>query len=215
MDEWAGVVLAAGQGVRMKSKIPKVLHRVCGKELIRYPVAILRQLGIQRIVVVVSSSNAAAVRGLLGDELEYVIQPAALGTGDALHRAAATLHDQAKQVLVQNSDVPLIQAETVRRLMARHVAESNAMTLLTSASVVAQDLGQVRRDDRGRVVDIVEAADRAPATEAPSEINVGVYCFAAPWLWGNLSASSPTRRASDTSPRWLPSAPREERESRG
>ena len=69
MEQWAGIVLAAGQGVRMKSRLPKVLHRICGKELIRYPVDLLRQLGIRRIVVVVSSTNRPAIQALLGDQV--------------------------------------------------------------------------------------------------------------------------------------------------
>lgn len=194
MDQWAGVVLAAGQGVRMKSKIPKVLHPVCGKELIRYPVDILRQLGIQRIVVVVSPGNVQAVQGLLGDELEYVIQPAVLGTGDALHRTEDALRGQVEHILVQNSDVPLIRPETVRQLMGRHLAESNDMTLLTSTNTAAQDLGKVRRDRRGRVVDIVEAAEWKSTAESASELNGGVYCFSAPWLWENLERIEPSSK---------------------
>ena len=84
MDQWAGVVLAAGDGARMKSLLSKVLHRVCGKEMVRYPVDLMGQLGIKRVVVVVSPSNGAAVREVLGDEFDYVIQPEVRGTADAL-----------------------------------------------------------------------------------------------------------------------------------
>ena len=73
MDQWAGVVLAAGDGVRMRSRLAKVLHRVCGKELIRYPVDLMNQLGIGKVVVVVSPGNDEAVRRLLGDSVEYEI----------------------------------------------------------------------------------------------------------------------------------------------
>jgi len=89
MDQWAGVVLAAGDGVRMRSRLAKVLHRVCGKELIRYPVDLMNQLGIGKVVVVVSPGNNEAVRGLLGDSVEYVIQPDVKGTGDALTMPSA------------------------------------------------------------------------------------------------------------------------------
>ena len=94
MKQWAGVVLAAGEGVRMKSRTPKVLHTVCGKEMIRYPVDLLQELGIGRIVVVVSPSNGPAIRQLLGDSVEYATQPKVLGTGDAVSRAVELLGDE-------------------------------------------------------------------------------------------------------------------------
>jgi bifunctional UDP-N-acetylglucosamine pyrophosphorylase/glucosamine-1-phosphate N-acetyltransferase len=190
MDQWAGVVLAAGQGVRMNSKVPKVLHRVCGKELIRYPVELLRDLGIQRIVVVVSPGNAAAVERLLGDGVEYVIQPAPLGTGDATHHAAEALQGRVEHLVVLISDAPLLRRETAQQLMDRHLAERNHMTLLTGL-MAAPDLGRVLRDDKGRVVAVVEAAE-SNAAEPAEEVNGGVYCFGTSWLWENLARIEPS-----------------------
>ena len=109
MDSWAGVVLAAGQGARMKSKLPKPLHRVCGRELLLYPVETMRRAGIQRIVVVVSPAVCGAVRGLLGDSVEYVTQPRANGTGDALERTRELLEGQVENLLVMNGDTPLVR----------------------------------------------------------------------------------------------------------
>lgn len=191
MDQWAGVILAAGQGVRMKSRLPKVLHRVCGKELIRYPLDLLRELGIRHIVVVVSPANGPAIQGLLGDEVEYVTQPAVLGTGDALSRAAQ-LTGPAEHILVQNADVPLVRLESAQRLVKSHMAGSHHMTMLTVAGVATQDLGRVLRDQKGQVVDIVEAADWTQSPEAPAEVNVGVYCFNASWLRDNLARLEPS-----------------------
>jgi bifunctional UDP-N-acetylglucosamine pyrophosphorylase / glucosamine-1-phosphate N-acetyltransferase len=187
MEQWAGVILAAGQGVRMKSRLPKVLHRVCGKELIRYPLDLLRQLDIRRIVVVVSPANGPAIQDLLGDQVEYVIQPAVLGTGDAVSRAMAHLEGQAEHILVQNADVPLVRLESAQRLVESHVAGSHQMTMLTVTGVATQDLGQVLRGKKGQVIDIVEAADWTEAKEEPAEVNVGVYCFNASWLRDNLA----------------------------
>ena len=84
MDQWAGVVLAAGQGKRMNSRLSKPLHRVCGKEMVRYPVDLLKGLGIGRIVVVASPANAQQIKSALGADAEVVIQPEPLGTGDAV-----------------------------------------------------------------------------------------------------------------------------------
>ena len=187
MEQWAGIVLAAGQGVRMKSRLPKVLHRICGKELIRYPVDLLHQLGIRRIVVVASPTNGPAIQALLGDQVEYVTQPAVLGTGDAVNRAADHLQGQAEHILVQNADVPLVRLESVQRLMESHLAGSHHMTMLTVAGVETHDLGRVLRDQQGQVSDIVEAADWTQDKELPAEVNVGVYCFNASWLRDNLA----------------------------
>jgi bifunctional UDP-N-acetylglucosamine pyrophosphorylase/glucosamine-1-phosphate N-acetyltransferase len=197
MNQWAGIILAAGQGVRMKSRLPKVLHCVCGKELIRYPVDLLRQLGIRRIMVVVSPDNGPAIQDLLGDQVEYVTQPAVLGTGDAVNRAVAQLQGQAEHILVQNADVPLVQLESVRRLAESHVAGSHHMTMLTVADVETQDLGRVLRNKKGQVIDIVEAAHWTETREAPAEVNVGVYCFNASWLRENLSRLEPSPKVNN------------------
>ena len=81
MEGWAGVIMAAGEGSRMVSKIPKPLHKVCGKELIRYPVELLQALGVGQIVIVVSPTTAPMIGELLGDVADYVIQPDAGGPG--------------------------------------------------------------------------------------------------------------------------------------
>ena len=192
MDRWAGVVLAAGMGIRMKSRLPKVLHRVCGKELIRYPVELMRQLGIGRLVVVVSPSSAAAVRELLGADVEYIDQPSALGTGDALGRAAGLIEGKADHLLVLGADCPLLRADTVKALVESHTAASDDMTLLTGDTLSVGDLGRVHQDESGKVVSIVEAADDPETSELPGVFNAGVYCFTAPWLWENLERVAPS-----------------------
>ena len=192
MDQWAGVVLAAGHGERMKSRRPKVLHQVCGKEMLRYPVDLLRQLGIDRILVVVSPGNSKAVRDLLGGQLDYAIQPQALGTADALARAAPTLRGQSEQLLVLGADSPLVRPDTVRRLMEGHTSDSGDMTVLSAQSAAGGDLGRVWRDEGGRVVDIVEAVDGEHHPDSGAEVNAGVYCFGAAWLWENLERVEPS-----------------------
>ena len=101
MDKLAGIILAAGVGSRMNSRTPKVLHRLCGKELIRYPVELLGRLGVNRIVVVVSPANQDAVKALLGDRVEYAVQPSMTGTAGAVKAAASTLQGQAEQLVVK------------------------------------------------------------------------------------------------------------------
>ena len=182
MAQWAGIIMAAGEGRRMQSRYPKPLHPVCGQELIRYPVALLRGLGVQPLLVVVSPANAAAIRGLLGDRVDYVVQPAAAGTGDAAARAVAALNQKVERLLVMGGDSPLLRAASLQQLMARHLARANAMTLLTAEGIGATDLGRVVRNEAGQVIDLVEAAEENREDYYPAEVNGGVYCFNRDWL---------------------------------
>ena len=188
MAQWAGIIMAAGEGRRMQSRYPKPLHPVCGQELIRYPVALLQGLGVQPLLVVVSPANAAAISGLLGDGVDYVVQPAAAGTGDAAARAVAALDQKAERLLVMGGDSPLLRAASLQQLMARHLARDNAMTLLTAEGMFATDLGRVVRKDDGQVIDLVEAAEENREDYSPAEVNGGVYCFNRDWLAAALDS---------------------------
>ena len=186
MVQWAGVILAAGAGARMKSRLPKALHPVCGKEMIRYPVELLRQLGIERTVVVVSPDNSRDVRTLLGDTVEYAVQSEPLGTGDALLQARDSLAGKADNLLVLYGDTPLVTRGAVEQLTAAHLESGVVMSILVGNVPAVNDLGRIVRDQSGRITAIVEAADGSHQPDSPGEINGGVYCFSASWLWENL-----------------------------
>ncbi len=191
MEGWAGVIMAAGEGRRMVSKIPKPLHKVCGKELIRYPVELLRALGIGRILIVVSPSTAPMLRESLGDTLDYVVQPAPRGTGDAAAWAVGALPYDVTDLVLLGSDSPLIRLESAQQLVDRHQIANNNMTMLTAADMLAPDLGRVQRDEAGRVIDLVEASDWTGDTYEPAEVNAGVYCFNRAWLTERLEGLQP------------------------
>ncbi|PKB73727.1 MAG: UDP-N-acetylglucosamine diphosphorylase/glucosamine-1-phosphate N-acetyltransferase [SAR202 cluster bacterium Io17-Chloro-G7] len=206
MSQWAGVVLAAGMGTRMKSRLPKVLHRVCGKEMVRYPVELLRRLGADRTVVVVSPANRAEIERALGDQVEYVEQASPNGTGGAVAESAKLLQAKLLQkkdvqnpehLLVLGSDSPLLKEETLRQLMAHHLEDGNYMSILSAIYESPGDLGRIRRDGNGWITGIIEAASGAQPETGPSdsstEINGGVYCFDAPWLWDNLPRIEPSQ----------------------
>jgi len=193
MSQWAGVVLAAGMGARMNSRLPKVLHRVCGKEMVRYPVELLRRLGADRVVVVASPTNFEALNQLLGDEVELVVQPSATGTGDAIACTAELLGSSADNLLVLGADSPLVQTDTVKGLMSSHLSSSSHMTILVGQGQASGDLGQVLRDGSGRVTGIIEAPDGPGSGDSPVEINGGVYCFSTAWLWENLPRIQPSQ----------------------
>ena len=185
MEVWAGVVMAAGKGTRMRSQIPKIFHRVCGRELVIYPVDALRQAGVGRILVVVSPEDQEGVKGLLGDTVEYVSQTEALGTGHALLQAATLLRGQTKHVIVTGADSPLFRPTTLSRLSSLHLSSESHITLLTGTSATWQGMGRVVRDPEGEVTRVIEAPELGE-TAYPVEVNAGVYCFGASWLWNSL-----------------------------
>lgn len=187
MVTWAGVVLAAGMGTRMKSKVPKIFHKLCGQALLVYPIEALRNAGIKRIVVVVSPGSEEDARQLLGDSVEYVCQTKPLGTGHALLQAAGLLEGQAGQICVLGADSPLIQSRTVESLASHHVSSSSNLTLLSASECIEEGLGAIVRDGDGKVTAVHEASERTDTGGKGSyEVNSGAYCFNASWLWKAL-----------------------------
>ena len=187
----AGVVMAAGEGKRMRSRIPKPLHRVCGKEMVRYPVELLRAAGAERVVVVVSPGNQEDIEAVLGDSVEYVVQEHANGTGGAVASCKELLNSRVEHVLVIGADTALVTSESIATLLEEHVETDAAMTILTAPNDGAPDLGRVVVS-KGMVSRIVEASDAAGtrAEEAPL-LNAGVYCFQTKWLSRSLRKINP------------------------
>ncbi len=187
MDTWAGVVMAAGKGTRMRSRVPKVLHKVCGRELVVYPVEALKNAGVSRIVVVAAPDSVEEIRGVLGDSVEYVLQSQPLGTGHALLQAASLLRGQSEHVMVLNADLPLIRPDTLVRLSSRHLSGDSCITLLSAVLHSPDSMGIVKRNEAKGVVEVIEASELSPEEDsAPSEVNGGAYCFKAGWLWDSL-----------------------------
>ena len=186
-DSWTAVILAAGQGKRMRSSLPKVLHPLAGRPMVRYVVDAAREAGFHRLVVVVAP-DADAVRAALGDDIDYVVQAEPLGTGHALAQAEQAA-GEAGQLLVLNGDVPLITAETLTWLARSHEEQAADLTFLTARVDEVGEYGRVQRDGDGRVTAVVEAAELDDEVgEGAAEINAGQYCFHAGWLWPRLTA---------------------------
>jgi bifunctional UDP-N-acetylglucosamine pyrophosphorylase/glucosamine-1-phosphate N-acetyltransferase len=184
MTEWVAVVLAAGLGRRMRSKLPKVLHPLAGRPMASYAVDAVRGAGLERCIVVVGH-GADDVRRALGDSPTYARQEELLGTGHALAQAKGPAGN-ARHVLSINADLPLVSSASVAELMRHHVESGADLTLLTANVEDLGGFGRVCRDGDGRVMAIVEEADATG--EEGNEVNVGVYCFRAEWLWPRLKA---------------------------
>ncbi|MCS7010462.1 MAG: bifunctional UDP-N-acetylglucosamine diphosphorylase/glucosamine-1-phosphate N-acetyltransferase GlmU [Anaerolineales bacterium] len=179
------VLLAAGQGTRMKSGLPKVLHPICGQPMIEYALRAAWEATTELPVVVIGH-GAEAVRQFLGEAAECVVQEPQLGTAHAVQQAEPLLRGATDLVLVTYADMPLLRPETLKRLVETQRQNSGPITLLTVFSANPRGFGRILRDEQGRISGIVEEAVASPEQLAIRELNVGAYCFRADWLWDAL-----------------------------
>ena len=185
----AVVVLAAGQGTRMKSALPKVLHRIGGRSLIGHVLHTASGLRPQEVLVVVRHERDLVTTAVaeIAPGARVVDQDEIPGTGRAVQVALAAVPDFAGDVLVLSGDVPLLEAETLRALIASHRSTGAAVTLLSAHLTDATGYGRVIRDADGGVRRIVEEKDATPDEAAVTEINAGVYVFQAAALRTQLA----------------------------
>ena len=193
MTTLATVILAAGEGTRMKSTLAKVLHPVAGRPLVDHAVEAARPLS-ERPPVLVVGTQSDAVRAYVGARAAFVEQAERRGTGHAVQMAAPLLRGQADLVLVCYADMPLLRAETLRRLVEAHTSAPGdpAVTMLTFIADDPRGFGRIVRRPDGTVEAIVEEAAATPEQRAIRELNVGVYVFDGAWLWDALDRITPT-----------------------
>ncbi|MCT2917395.1 bifunctional UDP-N-acetylglucosamine diphosphorylase/glucosamine-1-phosphate N-acetyltransferase GlmU [Limosilactobacillus fermentum] len=170
------IILAAGKGTRMKSKLHKVLHQVCGKTMVEHVLTQLQAADIQNIVTVVGY-GADTVKDALGDQVRYALQKQQLGTGHAVMQTEDLLGELAGQTLVVSGDTPLFTAATFNYLFQYHEQHHAAVTILTSKAPDPTGYGRIVRNEIGIVERIVEQKDASVEEQAIHEINTGVYCF--------------------------------------
>lgn len=176
------VILAAGQGTRMKSRLPKMLHTVAGRPMIDAVFAAARACSPTRTVVVVGHAADELRRHLAGRDVEFAVQPQQLGTGDAVRVALEVLPSTVDDIMVLFGDHPLTTPGMVQRTLETH---RKAGALATMAICVHPDGGQhgrVARDERGRITGVTEWRDVTSEVPGPKEINSGIHCFRANFL---------------------------------
>src|SRR3954470_13436593 len=172
------VIIAAGEGTRMRSALPKVLHPLCGRPLILWPVEAARQAGAGKVVVV--DNPKRRLEDHLPDGVEFAIQPVPNGTGGAVAAAGEHIDDDVTVVVI-NGDVPLITADAINALVEAHERSGAAATMATMELDDPAEYGRVLRDREGNVEAVVEAkagGDATPEQLAIREVNTGVYAFA-------------------------------------
>lgn len=186
----AAVILAAGKGTRMKSKLPKVLHNVCGSTMLSYVIDAVEGAGVKKIIVVVGY-GADKVAREVENRAQVAQQAEQLGTAHALMQAGPFLSDFKGRLLVLCGDTPLIEAGTLKDLIHSHNSAGSAATVLTAIMEDPAGYGRVIRDNTGGVVKIIEQKDASPEEKQVREVNTGIYCFECDGLFEALGLLSP------------------------
>lgn len=179
------VLLAAGQGTRMKSHLPKVLHPIAGKPMLWHTLRAVERTSTEKPVVIVGH-GAEQVTKFVGDSAHCVLQQPQLGTGHAVMQAESLLKDKTDYVVVAYADMPLLRAETFQRLVETQKQNSGPLSLLTVIAEDPRGFGRILRKEDGTVAAIVEEHAATPEQKTIKELNVGAYCFSAEWLWEAL-----------------------------
>ncbi|MCG3110677.1 MAG: bifunctional UDP-N-acetylglucosamine diphosphorylase/glucosamine-1-phosphate N-acetyltransferase GlmU [Candidatus Manganitrophus sp. SB1] len=192
--ERAAIVLAAGQGKRMKSKRAKVLHPLAGVPMLFYVLDLVKRLEIQRTFVIIGHRAEQVSEAVSSSGVTCLLQDPPLGTGHAVLQAKKALEDFSGSVLILSGDTPLLRPETVQRLWEVHQKERATMTLLTTRLANPYGYGRILRKKNGAIARIVEEKDATPAERSIQEINTGVYIIEAPFLFDGLGEVRPNNQ---------------------
>ena len=187
---YTSVILAAGMGTRMKSKMPKVLHKVCGKPLSKWVIDASKAAGADKVCAVVGH-KAETVKEVLGDVCEFALQAEQKGTGHAVMQAIDVIKNSKGEVVILNGDTPLITAETINKAIEYHKNNGNQATVITAILDDATGYGRIVRDNDGSVLKIVEQKDASEEEKKINEVNSGMYVFDAQSLVYALDKITP------------------------
>lgn len=189
MKETAAIILAAGQGSRMRSALAKVLHPLAGVEMINHVVRSVRVADFDRILVVIGYQGDRV--GAVVSGVDLVEQTQQLGTGHAVNQCAEALRDFNGPVLVTYGDTPLFRGETFIKLLDYHEEQGAAATIVAAIFEDPSGYGRILRGGQGQVLGVVEHKDANPTELQIQEINTGTYCFDSKLLFHYLSQITP------------------------
>ncbi len=187
---FTSVILAAGMGTRMKSAMPKVLHKVCGKALCKWVIDASKEAGADKVVTIIGH-GADMVRPQIENDTEIAVQAEQKGTGHAVMQAADFIKESQGSVVILNGDTPLIKAETIKKAIEFHNASGNQATVITAILDDATGYGRIVRNADGNVIKIVEHKDATEEERKINEINSGMYVFDAQSLVYSLDKLEP------------------------
>ena len=188
MNNIYGVILGAGEGTRMKSCLPKVLHRVAGKELISHVIDCLNNaVKMQKLVVVVGSGSDLVIEHLKKYNADYAFQKERLGSAHALLQTKNKLKNLNGNLIVMCGDTPLVKSSTIKDLLKYHIKNKNNATVLSGMVQNPFGYGRIVRNLNGNVACIVEEKSATKEEKEIKEINSGIYCFDLKVLWKELN----------------------------
>ena len=177
MKKVKAVILAAGKGTRMKSELPKVIHKALGKPMVEYSIEAAVEAGADMSdVCLVVGHKADMVKDVVGEGVTYVLQEEQLGTGHAVKCAKEFIGTDGL-TMVLCGDTPLITGATLKTLVDTHIAENNAITVLTAKVDDPTGYGRIIKDEDGNFIKIVEQKDASEEEQKVNEINSGMYLF--------------------------------------
>ena len=191
----ACIILAAGLGTRMKSSLPKVLHKISGKTMIEYLLDLIKPFGFKPSIVVTGYKGEEVAKFVKGATL--INQTKMLGSADAVIRTEAVLGKFGGDIVILYSDTPLIKEDTIAHLMVRHKETDAVCTLLSAKLKNPTGYGRILRDDEDKIVRIVEEDEASLYDKVIDEINVGAYCFKAKDLFETLKEVKPNNRKNE------------------
>ncbi|MBE9546585.1 MAG: NTP transferase domain-containing protein [Proteobacteria bacterium] len=177
------IILAAGKGTRMKSSLVKVLHPLCGRPMLTYPVAVAREVGSEVIVIVVGHQAELVKESITDKELIFVEQREQLGTGHAVLQARDNFLGFDGTILILCGDVPLLMSSTAGMLLDYHFSGNWAVTVLTTVLADPFGYGRIVKGRGGDVLKIVEERDATLEEKKVREINTGIYCVESRFLF--------------------------------
>ncbi|TKJ39823.1 UDP-N-acetylglucosamine pyrophosphorylase [candidate division LCP-89 bacterium B3_LCP] len=178
----ATLIMAAGKGTRMKSDLPKVLHKLRGRAMAHYVVDTARELKADPIVLIIGHKKEQVIKEFTGIGIKFVIQEPQAGTGHAIRCAMPQLEDFDGSVMILSGDVPLIKTRTLKSLWQHHRDEGAAATVLTATMDEPFGYGRIIRQNGGHLSGIVEERDASDEIRKINEINSGIYVFEAEHL---------------------------------
>ena len=188
MNNIYGVILGAGEGTRMKSCLPKVLHKVAGKELISHVIDCLNNaVKMQKLVVIVGSGSDLVIKYLEKYNADYAFQKERLGSAHALLQAKNKLKNLDGHLIVMCGDTPLVKSSTIKDLLKYHIRNKNNATVLSGMVQNPFGYGRIVRNSNGNVACIVEEKSATKEEKEIKEINSGIYCFDLKVLWKELN----------------------------
>ena len=176
MEKLNAVILAAGEGTRMKSKTAKVLHKVCNKTMVEYVIDAAKEVGCEKICVVIGHGADSVKDELENKNVDFAIQAQRLGTGHAVMMAEKYIEED-KDILILYGDTPLLRSETLEKLVSFHRKEKNGVSIISAIVDDPKGYGHIIRNEKGEFVKNVEHKDASDDEKKVKEINTGVYIF--------------------------------------